>query len=215
MFQRLMFAAVLGTMTLLPAPPAALSADKAPQAAPPAPEMVPYVDLTGRESTHEPGKAKMTVFMDFYCPHCHKFDQTVVPILKKEHGDHLQITYVGYPIVDPQASHIPVLAYYLAEEQGKGEVMKNLLFTAIHDHRLDVTRPEILLAIAQKAGLDLEQFKKGFNENRMMGKLEDGVAEGKAIGVRGTPTVLIDNHIRVNLTTLQTIEEVLAKVLES
>jgi len=194
------------------AAPATPAAPPIPMAAP-EPEAPPFVDIDGRQSTHQDGLVKMTVFLDFFCSHCHQFDTVIVPVLKKEYGDKLQIQYVGFPIVDPKASHIPVLAYYLAEQQGKGEAMKELLFSAIWDHRLDVTRPDVLLGIASQAGLDLDAFKRGFNENAMGGRLTDGIADARAIGARGTPTILIDNHIRLNDNSLRNVEAVVAQVL--
>jgi len=173
------------------------------------------VDIQGRESTHTKGEVHLTILMDFFCSHCHHFDTTVLPVLEKEYGDKLKVRYMGFPIVDPKASHIPVLAYYLADAQGKGDAMRQLLFSAIWDHRLDVTRPDILLGIAQKAGLDLEQFKKGFNENTMRPRLEEGLDMAKAIGARGTPTLLIDNHIRITDNSLRSIEAVFADVLKA
>jgi len=193
--------------------PAAPAAPGTPLAAP-VPEAPPYVDIDGRKSTHEDGEVKMTVFLDFFCSHCHHFDTVVLPALRKEYGDKLKVTYVGFPIVDPKASHIPVLAYYLADQQGKGDAMRELLFTAIWDHRLDVTRPDVLLGIASQAGLDLDAFKRGFNENTMGERLTDGVNDARAIGARGTPTVLIDNHIRLNDNSLRNVESVLAQVLD-
>jgi predicted DsbA family dithiol-disulfide isomerase len=180
----------------------------------PEPEAPPFVDIDGRESTHQDGVVKMTIFIDFFCSHCHHFDTVIVPALKKEYGDKLQIQFVGYPIVDPKASHIPILAFYLAEQQGKGDQMRELMFSAIWDHRLDVTRPDVLLGIASQAGLDLEAFKRGFNENTMGGRLTDGLEDARAIGARGTPTVLIDNHIRLNDNSLRNVEAVVAQVLD-
>ena len=178
------------------------------------PDLPNYVELKDRTSTHESGRIKMTIFLDFYCSHCHHFDTVVVPVLEKEYGKKLEVTYVGYPIVDPQASHIPVLAYYLAEEQGKGEAMRLGLFAAIWDHRLDVSRPDILLGVAQKAGLDLELFKQGFNSDAMRSRLDAGVADGKAIGLRGTPTIMIDNHLRVLEPSLKVLQSIFVEVLE-
>ena len=173
-----------------------------------------YVDLKGRTSTHEQGKIKMTIFLDFYCGHCHSFDTTIVPVLEKEYGDKLEVEYVGFPLVDPQASHIPVLAYYLADEQGKGEAMRNALFSTIWDLKMDVTRPDILLGVAAKVGLDLEDFKAGFNEGRMQARMEQGMKDARAINLRGTPTVLIDNHIKMNDISVRGLESVFAMVLK-
>lgn len=207
----LWMAPAVRAQSVAPAPPE----PNAPAAPAPAtvPEVPPFVDIEGRESTHEDGIAKMTVFIDFFCSHCHHFDTVIVPVLQKEYGDKLKVDYVGFPIVDPKASHIPVLAFYLADAQGKGDAMRELLFKAIWDHKLDVTRPDILLGIASQAGLDLEAFKKGFNENSMGGRLMEGVDTARAIGSQGTPTVLVDNHIRLSAPSLRSVEEVLSEVL--
>jgi thiol:disulfide interchange protein DsbA len=172
-----------------------------------------YVDFDNRKSTHEAGIIKMTIFLDFYCSHCHQFDITIVPQLEKEYGDKLQVEYIGYPLVDPQVSHIPVLAYYLADEQGKGKAMRDALFTTIWDLRMDVSRPDILLGVAAKAGLDLDAFKQGFNSNSMMERMERGMEAAKAIKLRGTPTVLIDNHLKMNDISMRGLEAVFAEVL--
>ena len=172
-----------------------------------------YVDFDSRKSSHESGIIKMTIFLDFYCSHCHQFDTTVVPLLEKEYGDKLQVEYIGYPLVDPQVSHIPVLAYYLADEQGKGKAMRDALFTTIWDLRMDVSRPDILLGVAAKAGLDLDAFKQGFNDNRMMERMEQGMKDAKSIKLRGTPTVLIDNHLKVNDISVRGLEAIFAEVL--
>lgn len=217
---RALLPAVAVLLLGLPGPLWAASDPPAPDA-PPAPAQAavpdrpPFVDIEGRESTHQPGEVRMTVFMDFFCSHCHHFDTVVLPVLRKEYGDKLKVRYVGFPIVDPKASHIPILAYYLAERQGKADAMRDLLFSAIWDHRLDVTRPEILLGIASKAGLDLEAFKRGFNENAMGDRLTEGMETARAIGARGTPTVLIDNHIRLNDNSLRNVEAVFARVLDA
>ncbi len=199
----------LGASMAVPTPVLAQNAPKKAES-----DRPPYVDIKGRKSSHEQGKIKMTIFMDFFCSHCHEFETTIVPVLTKEYGDKLEIEYVGFPLVDPQASHIPVLAYYLADEQGKADAMREALFTTIWDLRMDVTRPDILLGVANKAGLDLDAFKQGFNEGRMQKRLEDGMADARAINLRGTPTVLIDNHIKMNDISVRGLESVFAMVLK-
>jgi 2-hydroxychromene-2-carboxylate isomerase len=193
-----------------PAAPPAAAAPTPATTPPPA----PFVDIEGRVSDHKPGEVHMTMFLDFFCSHCFHFDTTELPVLQKEYGSKLKVQYVGFPIVDPKASHIPVLAYYLADAQGKGDAMRELLFSAIWDHRLDVTRPDILLGIAQNAGLDLEKFKQGFNENVMGARLQQGIDTARSIGAQGTPTLLIDNHIRLNDNSLRNVEAVVSSVLK-
>ncbi|MBI5137105.1 MAG: DsbA family protein [Nitrospirae bacterium] len=217
MFKRFSLTALVLALAATLGGPAPSLAEQAPDTAAPAsatePDRPPYVEISGRRSTHEKGKVKLTVFMDFLCSHCHHFDTVVLPVLEKEYGNKLVVEYVGVPLVDPQASHIPVLAYYLAVEQGKGKAMREALFSTIWDLRMDVTRPDILLGVAAKAGLDLEAFKSGFNGNRMQERMEQGMRDAKAINLRGTPTLLIDNHIKINDNSLRNVEAVIGKVL--
>ncbi|MBI5855615.1 MAG: thioredoxin domain-containing protein [Nitrospirae bacterium] len=58
-----------------------------------------YTELKNLPSTHERGKVKLTEFADFYCPHCHLFEQSVLPVLEKEFGDKLDVTMVGFPVI--------------------------------------------------------------------------------------------------------------------
>ena len=53
-------------------------------------------------STHTPGKVKLTEFADFYCPHCHMFEQSALPILEKEFGSKVEVTMVGFPVIAGQ-----------------------------------------------------------------------------------------------------------------
>ncbi|MDH4229679.1 MAG: DsbA family protein [Nitrospirota bacterium] len=200
-----------------PAKPAATSTPATPPAAiaKPDPNLSPYIKLEGRKSTHQKGTIQMTVYFDFFCSHCHQFESTIVPVLRKEYGDKLHINYVGYPIVDAQASPVPILAYYLADAQGKGDAMRDALFSAIWEHRLDVSRPDILLGIAKQVGLDIEVFKRDYNNNAMGQRLEDGKREAKASGVTGTPTVVLDNYIRARDYSLLNVEATIAESMKA
>src|SRR5213594_546590 len=88
-------------------------------------------------STHTPGKVKLTEFADFYCPHCHMFDEAGLPVLEKEFGNKLDITMVGFPVIPgklPKAGDM----YEQAKIMGKGKEMKQVLFRTIHKDRMHV-----------------------------------------------------------------------------
>jgi len=52
----------------------------------------------GEVSTHTPGKVKLIEFADFYCPHCHHFEEAALPILQKEFGNKLKQPWSGFPV---------------------------------------------------------------------------------------------------------------------
>ena len=82
---------VMGMVGLLNAPVSAQAAE---------PELKGKFEILKDEpSTHQPGKVKVVEFADFYCPHCHHFEETGVPLLLKEFGSKVDITMIGFPVI--------------------------------------------------------------------------------------------------------------------
>ncbi len=117
--------------------------------------------LKDEKSTHQPGKVKLTEFADFYCPHCHRFDGEGVAILKKEFGDKLEVTMVGFPVFQGKLP-TPFDMYEQARTMGKGDEMKRVLFRTIHTEKvtgvLDRSLREVLI---KEVGLDPKAFEEG------------------------------------------------------
>lgn len=172
-----------------------------------------YVVVPHKKSTHEKGKVKMAVFFDFFCPHCHEFDTVVVPLLQREYGKRLQVTYTGFPILY-EDSIIPLEAYELAKEEGKGEEMKNAIFDAIYYQRKDGANTGVLLTIAKSIGLDEEKFKKGLTSGIKKKTVLEGKEFAKSYSARSTPTVVIDGNLLVKDNSLAAISAIINKILE-
>ncbi|HMS85802.1 MAG TPA: thioredoxin domain-containing protein, partial [Nitrospira sp.] len=79
--------------------------------------------LKDETSVHQPGKVKIIEFADFYCPHCHHFEETGVPLLMKEFGNRIEVTMVGFPVI-PGKLPTPFDMYEQAKMMGKGDQMK-------------------------------------------------------------------------------------------
>ncbi len=172
-----------------------------------------YVAVPDKKSTHEKGKVKMVVFFDFFCPHCHEFDTVVVPLLQREYGKKLQVTYIGFPILY-EDSIIPLEAYELAKEEGKGDEMKNAIFDAIYYQRKDGANTVVLLTIAKSIGLDEEKFKKGLASGIKKKTVLEGKELAKSYSARSTPTVVIDGNLLVKDNSLAAISAIIHKILE-
>jgi thiol:disulfide interchange protein DsbA len=152
--------------------------------------------LTGEVSTHTPGKVKLFEFADFYCPHCHHFDETGLPLLVKEFGNKLEITMVGFPVI-PGKLPTPFDMYEQAKMMGKGNEMKAVLFRTIHKDKitgvLDRSLREVLI---KEVGLDPKVFEEGMASGKPAKLFEEGRKWGERIKVHSTPTVLIDGNIK-------------------
>jgi len=152
--------------------------------------------LKGEVSTHTPGKVKLMEFADFYCPHCHDFDETVLPLLVKEFGSKLEITMVGFPVI-PGKLPTPFDMYEQAKMMGKGNEMKTVLFRTIHKDKITgVLDRSLREALIKEVGLDPRAFEEGMASGKPARIFEEGRKWGNRIQVHVTPTVLIDGNIK-------------------
>jgi thiol:disulfide interchange protein DsbA len=152
-------------------------------------------------STHTPGKVKLTEFADFYCPHCHSFEQRVIPMLKQEFGDRLEVTMVGFPVIPGK---LPT-----AFE------MKQALFRSIHKDGVQIFDRVIREALAKEVGLDPVAFEAGLASGKPVRALEDGKKWGQRVNVDHTPTVILDGNIKVDPLEPENLRTIIRSILES
>lgn len=165
-------------------------------------------------STHTPGKVKLTEFADFYCPHCHMFEQTVLPVLEKEFGDRLEVTMVGFPVI-PGKLPTAFDMYEQAKVMGKGPEMKRVLFRTIHKDRLHILDRMIREVLIKEVGLDVAAFEAGLASGKPARAVEDGKKWGQRVNVQQTPTVVLDGNIKVELLDPENLKTVIHSILES
>ena len=181
---------VMGTMGLLSAPLNAQAAK---------PELKGKFEILKDEpSTHQPGKVKIVEFADFYCPHCHHFEETGVPLLQKEFGNKVEITMMGFPVI-PGKLPTPFDMYEQAKMMGKGDQMKTVLFRTIHKEKLDgVLDRSIRSLLIKEVGLDVAAFEAGMESGKPARLFEEGRRWGERIKVSSTPSLLLDGNIKVD-----------------
>ena len=154
--------------------------------------------LKDERSTHQPGKVKIVEFADFYCPHCHQFEENGVPLLVKEFGNKVEITMVGYPVIRGKLP-TPFDMYEQAKLMGKGEQMKAVLFRIIHKEKLDgVLDRSIRAMLIREVGLDIPAFEAGLESGKPAQLFEEGRKWGERIKVSSTPSLLLDGNIKVD-----------------
>jgi protein dithiol oxidoreductase (disulfide-forming) len=181
---------VMGAAMLLNEPFSALAAS---------PELKGTFELLKDEpSTHQRGKVKIVEFADFYCPHCHHFDETGLPLLVKEFGSKIEVTMVGYPVIQgklPTAFDM----YEQAKTMGKGNEMKTVLFRTIHKEKFGgVLDRSIRSLLIREVGLDVAAFEAGMESGRPARAFEDGRRWGERIKVSSTPSLLLDGNIKID-----------------
>lgn len=154
--------------------------------------------LKDEPSTHQRGKVKIIEFADFYCPHCHHFDETGLPLLVKEFGSKIEVTMVGYPVI---RGKLPTAfdMYEQAKTMGKGNEMKTVLFRTIHKDKFDgVLDRSIRSLLIREVGLDVAAFEAGLESGKPARAFEDGRRWGERIKVSSTPSLLLDGNIKID-----------------
>ena len=171
--------------------------------------------LKGELSTHTPGKVKLIEFADFYCPHCHHFEEAALPILQKEFGNKLEATMVGFPVFQDKFP-TPFYMYEQAKLMGKGNEMKAVLFRTIHKDKvtgvLDRSLRELLI---KEVGLDPKGFEEGMVSGKPVKTFEEGRKWGERIKVQFTPTVLIDGNIKAESTDPENLKLIIQSILDA
>ena len=171
--------------------------------------------LTGEVSTHTPGKVKLIEFADFYCPHCHHFDETGLPLLVKEFGNKLEITMVGFPVI---RGKLPTAfdMYEQAKMMGKGNEMRTVLFRTIHKDKIDgVLDRSLREVLIKEVGLDPKAFEEGMASGKPAKIFEEGRKWGERIKVQSTPTALIDGNIKAESIDPENLKLIIQSILDT
>ena len=171
--------------------------------------------LKGEVSTHTPGKVKLMEFADFYCPHCHRFDGEILPLLEKEFGTKLEATMVGFQVIQGKLP-TPFDMYEQAKMMGKGNEMKAVLFRTIHKDKITgVLDRSLREALIKEVGLDPKVFEEGMASGKPAKRFEEGRKWGERIKVQFTPTVLIDGNIKAVSIDPENLKLIIQSILDA
>ena len=128
-------------------------------------------------------------FSDYQCPFCQRFFATTLPALKKEYIDAGKVRYVfrDHPLdnIHPHARKAAEAAH-CAGDQGKFWEMHDVLFQSARALAL----PQ-LAEYARAVGVNGAAFEDCLVSGRHAARVERGLADGAAAGVRGTPGFVI------------------------
>lgn len=145
------------------------------------------------------------MFIDFECPFC----QSSFPIMNQimdTFGDAIQVVFKQFPIagIHPNANNAAIAAS-CAEEQKVFWKFYNQTFTG---GTLDESS---LYAYAADSGVDLQIFDTCVKNKKYGSVIEQDLSDGLELGVRGTPTYLVNGKF---VEGVHTVEEWKAIILE-
>jgi protein-disulfide isomerase len=113
----------------------------------------------------------------------------------------LRIEWRDFPYRGQESVNAAVAAR-TAQAQGKFWEYHDLLYEGQSSGFSD----ENLIALAKKAGLDVQRFETDYKSARYAGLVQADFEKGQSIGVNGTPTFFINDRVLVGLQPLGVFE---------
>ena len=130
--------------------------------------------------------------LDFWCelqcPDCHRA-LTDVQALRARYGDRLEVRLRHFPLEKHKHAHAAAQAVEEATDQGKGWPYVEAVLARCD--AFDRAGEPLLIEVARELGLDAEEMDTALIDGRHMLIVDADQAEGKALGVTGTPTYVI------------------------
>ena len=105
------------------------------------------------------------------------------------YGDKVKIVWKHFPLEFHPKAGLAHLASMAALEQGKFWPMHDRIYA--HQDKMD---QETYLQYAKEMGLDVKRFQESIATARGKTQIDTDAAEGKALGVTGTPAFFINGH---------------------
>ena len=147
-----------------------------------------------RVTTPAVEKAQLVEFLDFECESC-RAAEPLVQELKAEYGDWITFIHRYFPLPGHRNSGTAALAVEAAAQQGKYEQMHSKLFeTQPQWGEKQDSQAELFRTYAQELGLDLAAYDTAVADEATKDRIRQDVADGKALGVTGTPTFFLNGE---------------------
>jgi len=134
----------------------------------------------------------LDVWCELQCPDCHRALGDLDALTEK-YGDRLELRLRHFPLEKHQHSFAAAQAAEEAVEQGRGWDYVEAVLGRVAE--LDRKGEPFLVEVAAELGLDAEEFDTALIDGRHILIVDADQAEGKAIGVTGTPTYVIGGEL--------------------
>ncbi|GAA1427481.1 DsbA family protein [Streptomyces thermospinosisporus] len=130
----------------------------------------------------------LDVWCDLQCPDC-RTALDDLRALRARYGDRLELRLRHFPLEKHKHAFAAAQAAEEALAQGQGWAYAEALLGQVEE--LGRKGEPFLVEVARELGLDAEEFDTALIDGRHILAVDADQAEGKAIGVTGTPTYVI------------------------
>lgn len=147
-----------------------------------------------RLSTPPPGSPVFVEFLDFECESC-AAAFPLVEQLRATYGDRVEFVARYFPLDGHFNSRRAARAVEAAARQGEFEGMYQRMYaTQSSWGEQQVALDDLFRSFAVDLGLDMARFDADYADPAVEQRVLADVADGKALGVSGTPTFFLDGE---------------------
>ncbi|MCG6918711.1 MAG: thioredoxin domain-containing protein [Deltaproteobacteria bacterium] len=125
----------------------------------------------------------------------------------EKYPDQVKLIFLSFPLSNHRFSKKAAIAAFAAKKQGKFWEYHNRLFKNV-----DSLNEQKFLQIARELNLDIERFKKDMNDLKIVARINQDIRLGAYLGIRATPTVLINGTVS-RARTLEALQDDVEKEL--
>jgi protein-disulfide isomerase len=139
----------------------------------------------------------ITVFADFQCPYCAEASDVLMKNILPAEGGNTRLVFRHFPLAMHPWARPAAEAAACAHEQGDRYFWS--FHNYIFEHQREITpdnlRPKLDAYGTALQGFDPADFTACLDQKRTAAKVEQDVALGTEVGVRGTPTLFINGQL--------------------
>jgi protein-disulfide isomerase len=147
----------------------------------------PEIGPADQTQGNEQAAIKLVEYGDYQCPHCGTA-YSIIKEIQSTFGDQILFVFRNFPLQESHRyANIAAQAAEAAGKQGRFWEMHDAIFE--NQQQLN---EDFIENLAEKLGLDMEQFEEDLNSEEISNKVEDDFESGVRSGVNGTPSFFIN-----------------------
>lgn len=154
-------------------------------------------------------------FADFQCPGCGQFASFTAPLIKERLVETGKVRFVYYDFPLPQHQHafLAARAARCANEQGKFWEYHDVLYARQPTWAVLRNATDFFIDLAEELGLDESAFSSCLRSNRYQEEVSRSIELGERLGVRSTPTLMVNMKRLPNVPDFSELEQMVEQEL--
>ena len=150
------------------------------------------------------GDITVVEFFDYNCGYCRIALKNVMKLLEEDKN--VRLVLKEFPILS-ESSQQAALAALAARKQGKYLEFHQALLSAKGG-----INTQAIERIAKKVGLDVKQLKEDMTSDEIKQALAKNMEVAQKLGIRGTPTFIINDHIASEAIPYDRMKAIIAEI---